>query len=148
MGKLTIDSANIDSNFIKSNMIKSHYDFEEGPRPAGLYRYSFSPLQNGNTSLFSNLNIAFNTNTNGSIYGTPSIYFTGINLFSWSPQQTSQISFNPSTFTSTFTITGNVVFGIQFSGGFTIGWSTTTTFYVIINMDDAVMYPVVIFEQK
>ena len=129
------DSVYFNDDEIRISALKSLYDFD-GPKPAGLYRYSYGPLQNGNSSLFTNMNIAFNTNHDGSIDGSPTIYFSGITLFGWQAHQISQISFNPKTFVSTFAITGTTTFGIQCSGGLTIGWTSTTTFYVRINMDD------------
>ena len=142
-----IDTLDLESQKIKSFSIKSN-DEDDGPRTAGLYRYEYLPFQNGNSSYFANLNISFNTNKDGSINGTPSIYFTGINLFSWQPQQISKISFNPSTYTSTFTITGTTIFGIQFTGGFTIGWTSSQTFNVKINMDELEKNTVTICEQN
>jgi len=142
-----MDSLQFESQTVKSFSVKSN-DEEDGPRTAGLYRFEYLPFQNGNSSLFANLNISFTTNKDGSINGTPSIYFTGINLFTWQPQQISQISFNPSTYTSTFTITGTTVFGIQFSGGLTIGWTSSQTFNVKINMDEFEKNTVTISEQN
>jgi uncharacterized membrane protein YciS (DUF1049 family) len=142
-----VDSLEIENQTIKPFSVKSNEE-DDGPRTAGLYRFEYLPFQNGNSSLFANLNITFSTNKDGSINGVPSIYFTGINLFTWQPQQVSQISFNPSTYTSTFTITGTTVFGIQFSGGFTIGWTSSQTFNVKINMDEFEKNTVTISEQN
>ena len=134
---------NVDSISVRAQDL-----YSDGPRPAGLYRYSYGPLQNGNSSLLTNLNISFNTNQNGSINGTPVIYFTGIQLFGWQPAQISQISFNPLTYISTFAITGSAVFGIQTSGGLTVGWASTTTFYITINMNYINNNPVTILQRK
>lgn len=144
--KSIIDSGalnNINSKY-KINSISFYEDDNDDPKPAGLYRFTYGPLTNGNSSFFANLNISFNTNQNGSINGNPSLYFSGINLFSWQPQQTSQISFNPITYVSRFAITGTAVFGIQTSGGMTIGWSSNITFYVNINMNQYNFNPVII----
>jgi hypothetical protein len=133
--KKTLDSLIKSSLIIKSSSLDYFDDFD-GPRPAGLYRYAFGPLQNGNSSFLTNMNISFNTNQDGSIYGTPTIYFSGLTLFSWQVQQNSQISFNSNTYVSTFAMTGTTTFGIQCSGGLTLGWTSTITFYVSINMDE------------
>ena len=149
---IRVDSSsmkNESSNSIQSNSIKVNDELaEDGPGPAGLHRYSFGPLEGGNTSLFANMNIAFNTNADGSINGSPSLYFNGITLFGWQTQQTSQISFNASTSTSTFAITGVATFGIQLGGGSTIGWGSNMTFYVTLNMDENTSKPVVIYAQN
>ena len=58
------------NNFYIGNVIKANDELaDDGPGPAGLHRYTFYPLENGNTSLFANMNIAFNTNADGSING-------------------------------------------------------------------------------
>lgn len=149
---IRIDSSSVQnesSNSIKSNSIKANDELaDDGPGPAGLHRYTFGPLEGGNTSLFANMNIAFNTNSDGSINGVPSLYFNGITLFGWQTQQTSQISFNPYNSTSTFAITGVATFGIQLGGGATIGWGSNITFYVTLNMDENTSKPVMIYAQN
>jgi hypothetical protein len=137
------------SNLSNGNVIKANDELaDDGPGPAGLRRFTFYPLENGNSSLFANMNIAFNTNADGSINGNPSLYFSGITLFGWQTQQTSQISFNPNTSTSTFAITGVATFGIQIGGGATIGWGSNITFYVTLNMDENATKPVMIYGQN
>ena len=112
---ILIDSPS-NEGIIKSSTLNSNV-YIDRPRQPGLYRYSFSPMVNGNTSYFSNLNLSFNIGNNGSIIGTPSLYFSGINLFSWQPFQSSMISFNPQTYISTYAITGLTVFGM-----FSVTW--------------------------
>ncbi len=137
------------SNFSNGNTIKANDELaDDGPGPAGLHRYTFGPLEGGNSSLFANMNIAFNTYADGSVNGSPSLYFSGITLFGWQTQQTSQISFNASTSTSTFVITGVATFGIQLGGGSTIGWGSNLTFYVTLNMDENSSKPVMIYAQN
>ncbi|MCX6289380.1 MAG: hypothetical protein NTW92_06415 [Bacteroidetes bacterium] len=131
----------VKSSFINSNV------YIDRPKQPGLYRYSFTPLMNGNTSYFSNLNLSFNVGNDGSIIGVPSLYFSGINLFSWQPLQYSMISFNPQTYISTYAVTGLSVFGIQL-GGLTIGWSSTITFYIRINTNEFSNATVTIYSKK
>jgi hypothetical protein len=142
---ILIDSPS-NEGIIKSSTLNSNV-YIDRPRQPGLYRYSFSPMVNGNTSYFSNLNLSFNIGNNGSIIGTPSLYFSGINLFSWQPFQSSMISFNPQTYISTYAITGLTVFGIQL-GGLTIGWSSTITFYIRINTNEFSNATVTIYSRK
>ncbi len=131
-----------------SVVIGDEWADDDGPGPAGTYRYLFNYLNSNNPSLFSALNLAFNTNSDGSINGAPSLYFSGIQLFGWQPQQTSLIAFNSSTYTSTFSVTGVVVFGIQLGGGTTLGWTSRLTLYVTINMSEDAKNPVVISAQN
>jgi hypothetical protein len=93
------------------------------------------------------MNISYNLGANGEIIGAPSLYFSGLHLFKWQPAQTSMISFNNNTFTSTFAITGTTSFGIQL-GGTTIGWSSNITFYITINNDELNLNPVQIYSKK
>ena len=130
---------------IESNAVKPMYD--EGPKTPGLYRFTFLPKTGGNSSYFSNMNISYNLGPNGEIIGAPSLYFSGLHLFKWQPAQTSIISFNNNTFTSTFAITGTTSFGIQL-GGTTIGWSSNITFYITINNDELNLNPVQIYSKK
>ncbi len=116
------------------------YDEGENPgiRPAGYYtitNYS-SILQNnnGNSSLFSNMVLVFNTNNLGMVIGTPSIYYTSVNLFTWNQLYVSPIAFDPNTHISTFTISGTSTFGISL-GGSLLGWVSPQSFQVSINMD-------------
>ena len=130
---------------IESNAVKPMY--EEGPRSPGLYRFTFLPKTGGNSSYFSNMNLSYNVGSNGEIIGAPTLYFSGLHLFKWQPAQTSIISFNNNTFTSTFAITGTTSFGIQL-GGTTIGWSSNITFYITINNDELNLNPVQIYSKK
>ncbi len=131
-----------------SVVIGDEWADDEGPGTAGTYRYLFNYLSSNNPSMFSALNLAFNTNSDGSINGTPSLYFSGIQLFGWQPQQTSLIVFNSSTYTSTFSVTGVVVFGIQLGGGTTLGWTSRLTLYVTIDMTEDAKNPVTISAQN
>jgi hypothetical protein len=139
---ILVDSPKQFSKQPGSNKANAFVDVD-GPKPAGLYRYSFQPQENGNSSYFSNMNISYNLDANGRIIGTPSIYFTGINLFSWQAAQSSLISFNSNTLSSSFAITGSTTFGIQV-GGFNLGWSSTITFYITINSDDQAETPIIV----
>lgn len=138
------DSLQLRSNAIKVNDERA----DDGPGPAGLYRFTFGPSSGNNPSFFSNLNLSFNSNSDGSINGTPSLYFSGIQLFGWQSQNTSLVSFNPSTFVSTFAVTGVATFGIQMGSGTTLGWGSNITFYISVNMDEFATKPVSIYTYK
>jgi hypothetical protein len=142
---LILESPVPSNSEIESNAVKPMY--EEGPRSPGLYRFTFLPKTGGNSSYFSNMNLSYNVGSNGEIIGAPTLYFSGLHLFKWQPAQTSIISFNNNTFTSTFAITGTTSFGIQL-GGTTIGWSSNITFYITINNDELNLNPVQIYSKK
>lgn len=138
-----------DSLQLESNAIKVNDEWaDDGPGPAGLYRFTFGPSSGNNPSFFSNLNLSFNSNSDGSINGTPSLYFSGIQLFGWQSQNTSLVSFNPSTFVSTFAVTGVATFGIQLGNGTTLGWGSNVTFYISVSMDEFSTKPVSIYTYK
>ena len=137
---------NSTSNTFNGNTIKVNDELaEDGPGPAGLHRYEF---HNGNNVLFSTLNIAFNTNADGSINGVPSIYYSGFTFFGWQTQQVSEISFNPYNLTSTLSVMGVITYVIQLGGGMTIGWTTNMIYHVTINTDENAFKPVVIYTQN
>lgn len=143
---IRIEKQQGDSVKLESNGIKVNDEWaDDGPGPAGLYRFTFGPANGNNPSFFSNLNLSFNSNSDGSINGTPSLYFSGLQLFGWQNQQTSLVSFNSSTLVSTFAITGVATFGVQMGGGTTIGWGSNVTFYITINMDEYASKPVSIY---
>jgi len=133
------------NNFSNGNVIKANDELaDDGPGPSGLYRFGFN---NGGNILFSTLNVAFNTNEDGSINGVPSIYYSGYTFFGWQTQQTSQITFNSSNSTSTFSVMGVITYGIQL-GGMTIGWTSNMTYNVTINMDENAKNHVTIYTQN
>jgi hypothetical protein len=143
---IRIEKQQGDSVKLESNAIKVNDEWaDDGPGPAGLYRFTFGPTNGNNPSFFSNLNLSFNSNSNGSINGTPSLYFSGLQLFGWQTQQTSLVSFNSSTLISTFAITGVATFGVQMGSGTTVGWGSNVTFYITINMDEYASKPVSIY---
>lgn len=115
---------------------------EDSPRPAGYYHASFPFYVSYYTSINNNImphgfytmHLDFNTDQFGRVIGNPTLSFTGVGFFSWTFVNASQINFNSSNTTSTFTITGNNLFGIQL-GGLTLGWSNRSNYYFTVNMD-------------
>jgi len=148
---LMLDSGYIKSNSIKSNELKSNdeYDLYDGPRPAGYYHVQFnydSPLNQGIIGYY-NLHLYFNTDANGRVIGIPTISYTGMGLFNWQQINISDIHFNANTYTSSFTITGNNIYGIQL-GTLVMGWSSLASFLININMDQSASKPVTLLEQQ
>ena len=148
---LVLDSSISPTFKIKSNAIKSldDDDTDGGPGTPGYHHAEFksgSPL-NGDKGGWYTLHLNYNTNASGQIVGNPTISFTGVGFYSWQQVNMSNISFNPSNYSSNFIITGVNTYGVQI-GGITIGWSAYDKFDVTINMDELARYEVIIIEKK
>ena len=133
---LRIDTVNAGGN-IKSYSLKG-FDIYDTLAP-GSYTFRISPNlpgidYNGNSSYLTFMNVFFEIGSDRSVVGSPQITYTGINLFSWNQVATSTNYFDPLSNTSTFTIAGSVLFGIQI-GGFTLGWSRSHYIGLVINPD-------------
>ncbi len=140
----------------KTSSITTYDEYEDdGPRPAGYYHASFPFYVSYYTSINNNImphgfytmHLDFNTDQFGRVIGNPTLSFTGIGFFSWTYVNASQINFNSSNTTSTFTITGNNLFGIQL-GGLTLGWSNRSNYFFTVNMDSNYEQDAVRVEQK
>ena len=140
----------------KTSSITTYDEYEDdGPRPAGYYHASFPFYVSYYTSINNNImphgfytmHLDFNTDQFGRVIGNPTLSFTGVGFFSWTYVNASQINFNSSNTTSTFTITGNNLFGIQL-GGLTLGWSNRSNYFFTVNMDSDYKQDAVKVEQK
>ena len=140
----------------KTSSITTYDEYEDdGPRPAGYYHAAFPFYISYYTSINNNImphgfytmHLDFNTDQFGRVIGNPTLSFTGIGFFSWTYVNASQINFNSSNTTSTFTITGNNLFGIQL-GGLTLGWSNRSNYFFTVNMDSNYEQDAVRVEQK
>jgi len=79
------------------------------------------------------LNFQYETDINGRIIGTPLIYYTGVLFFhNWNQLSVSQIQYNPTTHTSTFTIIGTNLYGLNIYGQ-NIGWNSSGGFTINVN---------------
>lgn len=140
-GKFWKNAIVVNSKFIAINSIKSFDIYEEDPiQKPGYHNVRFSPTMPGlgyfgsNSSLFSSLNLQYNSDKMGLVVGSPSISFTGITLFAWnqnylSPIQT-QFNYNQQSGNSVFTIGGNARFGI---GNF--NWESNISYTITIGAD-------------
>ena len=140
----------------KASSITAFDEYEDdGPRPAGYDHASFPFYVSYYTSINNNImphgfytmHLDFNTDQFGRVIGNPTISFTGIGFFSWTFVNASLINFNSLTTTSTFTITGNNLLGIQL-GGLTLGWTNRSNYYFTVNMDSDYKQDAVKVEQK
>jgi hypothetical protein len=161
--KVFIGQADLKPNNTKTlNSLKSAFSTisldeyeDDGPRQAGYYHASFPFYVSYYSSIndnvlpkgFYTMHLDFNTDQFGRVIGTPTLSFTGIGFFYWTYVNSSSITFNPSTTTSTFTITGNNLFGIQL-GGLTLGWTERSNYYFTVNMDSDYTKNAVRVEQK
>ena len=128
---------------IKSTAIINKNEIDDGPKPAGYYHAKFS-YRIGYYTGVNNLNLLggnydmyldFNTDASGRITGTPSLTFVGTGFYSFTQINISSITFNPLTHTSTFTITGNYLIGIQGFGA-TLGYTSRANYYFRVNMEE------------
>lgn len=140
----------------KASSITAFDEYEEdGPRPAGYYHASFPFYVSYYTSVndnilphgFYTMHLDFNTDQFGRVIGNPTVSFTGVGFFSLTFVNASLINFNSFTTTSTFTITGNNLLGIQL-GGLTLGWTNRSNYYFTVNMDSDFKQDAVKVEQK
>ena len=148
---LVLDSSISPTSKIKSNSIQTFDDDEEddGPGKAGYHHAQFAPGSILNKDKIGKyiLHLFFNTNNSGQIVGNPTLFYTGIGLYSWQQMNMSNISFNPSNNSSNFIITGINTYGVQIEG-LTIGWSSYANFNITISMDELGRYEVVVIEKK
>ena len=148
---LVLDSGISPTSKIKSNSIKSFDDDDDdgGPGTPGYHHAQFgsgSILNNDKVGKYI-LHLFFNTNASGQIVGTPTLFYTGIGLYSWQQMNMSNISFNSLNYSSNFTITGINTYGVQIDG-FTFGWSSYANFNITISVDEFGRYEVVVIEKK
>jgi hypothetical protein len=126
-----------------SSYRKMDYEEEEPGKP-GLHRISFyafplntlngtSGINNSNT-LFTTMNLWYETNVQGMVIGNPIIFYSGVTfLQNWTQLYVTEIQYNASNNTSTFTIAGSTLYGISISGQ-NIGWSSPNGYNISINM--------------
>ncbi len=153
---LKLDTSVLTNKIKKASSTTTLDEFEDdGPRPAGYYHAAFPFYVSYYSSIndnilprgFYTMHLDFNTDASGRIIGTPTLSFTGIGFFYWTYVNSSAITFNSANSTSTFTMTGNSLFGIQL-GGLTLGWTERSTYYFTVNMDADFTKNAVRVEQK
>ena len=127
-----------------SNSSIKSMDIDDDPRKPGLHRikyYSFPfNLINGTYGIneakspLTILNLWFETNKQGRVIGTPTIFYSGVTFIqNWTQLYVTEIQYNASSNTSTFTIAGSTLYGVNIIGQ-NIGWTSKGGFNISINM--------------
>jgi hypothetical protein len=127
-----------------SNASMKTMDFDDNPGKPGLHRvkYFSFPLSavngtygiNTSTTQFTVLNLWFETNRQGRVIGTPIIFYSGVTFVqNWTQLYVTEIQYNTSNNTSTFTIAGSTLYGINIFGQ-NIGWTGQGGFNISVNM--------------
>ena len=121
-------------------------DYSYDPGKPGLHKVQFyaAPISylngtygiNTHYSTFSVLNLWYETDIYGRVIGTPTLFYTGVNfLQTWTQLLTTSIQFNQGNLTSSFSIGGTTLTGINVYGQ-NIGWTTSSHYIITISMDD------------
>jgi hypothetical protein len=137
----------LDSNLNKKKSSSEYADDDyEDPGKPGLHKVQFyaAPFSyfNGtyginNSSIpLAILNLWYETDIHGKVIGTPILFYTGVSLLQmWTQLLTTSIQFNQGNLTSKFSIGGSTLYGINVYGQ-NIGWTTSSTYIITINMDN------------
>ena len=81
------------------------------------------------------LNLWYETDIHGKVVGTPQLFFTGLSfLQTWTQLIISAILFSQNGYTSTFSLGGTTLYGINLYGQ-TIGWTNSSKYIIKISMD-------------
>jgi hypothetical protein len=136
----------LDSNLNKKKSSSEYADDDyDDPGKPGLHKVQFYAFPksvfdgtfgiNNSPFSFCILNLWYETDKYGQVIGNPQIFYTGITLLQiWTQLTTTSIKFDKNNLTSSFTIGGTNLYGINVLGQ-NIGWTTSSKFIITINMD-------------
>lgn len=136
----------LDSNLNRKKSFTEYADDDyDDPGKPGLHKVQFyaAPfsylngtygINNSNIPL-AVLNLWYETDIHGKVIGTPQLFFTGISfLQTWTQLIISAIQFSQNGYTSTFSLGGTTLYGINFYGQ-TIGWTNSNKYIIKVSMD-------------
>lgn len=119
-------------------------DYDDPGKP-GLHKVQFYafPINlldgtfgiNNSPFVYSTLNLWYETDIHGRVTGTPILFYSGLSvLHVWTQMIISSITFNQNKLTSTFSIGGTNLYGINIFGQ-NMGWTTSSRYIITISMD-------------
>lgn len=132
----------------KSSSEYADDDYDDDPGKPGLHKVQFYAFPksifdgtfgiNNSPLSFCVLNLWYETDIHGQVIGNPQLFYTGITFLQiWTQLTTTNIIFDKNKLTSTFSIGGTKLYGINVFGQ-NIGWTTSSKFIITINMDSNV----------
>lgn len=135
----------LDSNLNRKKSFTEYADDDyDDPGKPGLHKVQFYAFPksifdgtygvNNSPFSFCVLNLWYETDIHGQVIGNPQLFYTGITFLQvWTQLTSTSITFDKNKSTSTFSIGGTNLYGINLLGQ-NIGWTTSSKFIITINM--------------